>query len=333
MRHSSDSWLKSPLSTTTLADAAADAAANKSRAISLGAADASQRPLNLDFIPRVGWTGTVFPSVASPVLCSIAVSVATLWAHETQGFSGIGTTGHTILGVLVSFLAVFRTQQAYARYWEGRGHLGLLMAGLVDVASIASVQFSGEKPELAAAARAELARLLRLYFRETVKFLRKTSRTTQRVSNYWLPADASFSTEQYAAMECDVDATESECEELASVPRPPILVLQWVRAHLYRAGVEGGLLAGSDASERTRTLELGVGPVLGRLQPEFNGCAKIATTPAPQPYTQMGVSSGALSPIRLLTFCCCCCCCSCPGLRSCFCFCCCFHVCSIPLLP
>lgn len=64
------------------------------------------------------------------------------------------------------------------------------MAGLVDIASIASVQLSGEDPELAAAARTELARLLRLYFRETVKFLRRTSRTTQRVSNYWLPEDA-----------------------------------------------------------------------------------------------------------------------------------------------
>ena len=93
---------------------------------------------------------------------------------------------------------------------------------------------------------------------------------------------------QADAMECDLDATDSECAALASVPRPPILVLQWVRAHLYRAGVEGGLLAGSDASERTRTLELGMGPALGRLQPEFNGCAKIATTPAPQPYTQIG---------------------------------------------
>lgn len=109
-RYTPESWVKSPMSTATLADAAADAAVDKSRVISLGAADASQRPLNLDFIPRAGWTGTVFPSVASPVLCSVAVSVATLWAYESQGYTGIGTTGHSILGVLVSFLAVFRTQ-------------------------------------------------------------------------------------------------------------------------------------------------------------------------------------------------------------------------------
>ena len=28
----------------------------------------------------------------------------------------------------------------YGRYWEGRGHLGGLMGGVVDVASLASVQ-------------------------------------------------------------------------------------------------------------------------------------------------------------------------------------------------
>ena len=63
------------------------------------------------------------------------------------------------------------------------------MAGIVDLASMAAVQFSGEEPQKAAAARVELARLLRLYFRETVRFLRRTSRTTQRVSNYWIPDD------------------------------------------------------------------------------------------------------------------------------------------------
>ena len=69
--------------------------------------------LNLDFIPRVGWRGTVFPSVTSPVLFSIASSAVTLWMHDNYGFSGIDARAHTVLGVLVSFLAVFRTQQAY----------------------------------------------------------------------------------------------------------------------------------------------------------------------------------------------------------------------------
>ena len=269
----------------TLADAAASPV---DLGVDLGGRDVSQRPLNLDFVPRLGWKGTVFPSVASPLICSVVASAAALILHDQYGFTGINPTAHQVAGVLVSFLAVFRTQQAYNRYWEGRGHLGLLMAGVVDLASLASVQLAGgdgpRDAERVAAARIELARLLRLYFRETVRFLRTTSRTTQRVSNYWLPEEAIAPAPQ--RLDCDVDASEAECSALAAVPRPPVLVLQWIRAHLYRVGVEEGLVVGSDAAERTRTLSLGMDVTLAKLQPSFNGAAKIATTPAPQPYTQ-----------------------------------------------
>lgn len=270
----------------TLADAAYLASTNRSMG-SIGATDVSERPLNLDFVPRLGWKGTVFPSVASPVLCSIFASALALFLYDYMGFAGIDPTAHTVLGVLVSFLTVFRTQQAYTRYWEGRGHLGNLMAGVVDTASIASVQLSGELEDVREA-RTELARLLRMYFRETVRFLRRTSRTTQKVSNYWLPPDAvANANDESDVAACDLEASAEECEALMAVPRPPNLVLQWVRAHAYRIGVEEGLVSGADAAERTRTIQLGIDRTLGSLQPHFNGAAKIATTPTPQPYTQM----------------------------------------------
>ena len=212
--------------------------------------DASSRVLNLDFIPRLGWRGTVFPSVLSPVLCSIFSAACVLWAHYWRGFRGIDSTAHTVLGVLVSFLTVFRTQQASSRYWEGRGQLGMIMAGVVDAASLSSIHLgdSHTDPERQAAKR-ELARLLRLYFRETVRFLRRMSRETQRVSNYWLPEDAIAAVGE-DRLACDIEATEEECAALLKASRPPVLVLRWVRAHLYKAGVEGGLLMGQTTADR-----------------------------------------------------------------------------------
>ena len=65
----------------TLADAAYLASTNRSMG-SIGATDVSERPLNLDFVPRLGWKGTVFPSVASPVLCSIFASALALFLYE-----------------------------------------------------------------------------------------------------------------------------------------------------------------------------------------------------------------------------------------------------------
>lgn len=239
------------------------------------------RAFNLDFIPRVGWKGTVFPSVTSPMLYSILSSAIAIWLYNPEGFRGIDSTAHTVLGVLVSFLAVFRTQQAYSRYWEGRGHLGVLMAGIVEVASTASVQLEDKE------SKAELGRLLKLYFRETVMFLRTASRSTKRVSNYWLSDDVIASSLEEPE-ECHIDADDEECAMLEQVPRPPIVVLQWIRAHLFTEGVDNGRLPGATVSERAQILELGIGRAIASMQAVFNGCAKIATTPAPQPYTQMG---------------------------------------------
>ena len=195
------------------------------------------------------------------------------------------------------------------------------MAGVVDVASMGAVQFDGERPAEAAAAREELARLLRLYFRETVTFLRSTSKTTKSVSNYWLAEDViedvvntAIGTDGSLVLNAS-EATPAEEARLRGLARPPVLVLQWVRAHIYRAGVEKRLVAGRDDAERTRTILFGLDKLLSELQPAFNGAAKIATTPvrmhsstrafpllvsqshhsllsflfsqAPQPYTQM----------------------------------------------
>merc|ERR1712147_593422 len=105
------------------------------------------------------------------------------------------------------------------------------MANIVDTASVASVKLRGYKgasnmgKDEEQEARTELARLLRLYMRETSEYLRTSSRRTKRVSNYWLPEDVIESSGQ-VKMECDMEATESECRLIEASPRPPLLVLR-----------------------------------------------------------------------------------------------------------
>ena len=41
--------------------------------------------LNLEFVPRVGWKGTVFPAVLSPACGALAAAAATLYAHVAYG--------------------------------------------------------------------------------------------------------------------------------------------------------------------------------------------------------------------------------------------------------
>jgi hypothetical protein len=71
--------------------------------------NAADRALNLAFVPRLGWRGTVFPTGFSPVMFS---AVIVLWLYLFRGFRGVDATAHTVLGVVVSLLIVFRTQQA-----------------------------------------------------------------------------------------------------------------------------------------------------------------------------------------------------------------------------
>ncbi|CAK0869835.1 unnamed protein product [Prorocentrum cordatum] len=93
----------------------------------------------------------------------------------------------TIIGTLNSLITVFRTSQAYQRYWEARSQLGLLMAGLVDTASCATTLLdsgASQDGEWRASCKAELARLLRLYMREATQFLRTSSAETKVRSFY-----------------------------------------------------------------------------------------------------------------------------------------------------
>lgn len=101
--------------------------------------------------------------------------------------------GHQIIGVLLAFLVVFRSQIAWGMYWEGRGHVGAIVAksrclSLELLASLAHTSIeedeaharartapNGCKPpgELALLAL-ESVRLIKLYYWTIVEHVRST---------------------------------------------------------------------------------------------------------------------------------------------------------------
>ena len=83
--------------------------------------------LNLDFLPGRAEFAAIMPLVLSPVLFSLCEASAVV-ASGSQ-FLSHDSTGLNVLGVLLSLTTVFRTQQAYSRYWEARGHLGQVAGG------------------------------------------------------------------------------------------------------------------------------------------------------------------------------------------------------------
>lgn len=79
------------------------------------------------------WRGTVLPHVLP------RVGLLTAWCLALYGlelalersykikFKELNPLGHTVLGVALSMLIVFRTNSAHARFWEARSHWGAIV--------------------------------------------------------------------------------------------------------------------------------------------------------------------------------------------------------------
>jgi len=246
-------------------------------------------------------TDSLWPQLFSPVLAVCFLSALLVWLQlPILGNASSSEVG--IVGVLVSFATVFRTQQSYSRFWEGRSKLGMMMAGIVDAASITGVLLESgpcQDDRWRREQKAEVARLLRLYMREAAAFLRSASVTTAKRTEYWRNGDEVErdlseilgSTLVKQTEHTEASATEArKLDAMAPRTRAPA-VLQWLRRALQTAATDekhgGALIAGSDASARMLLLSQETTSALGTLQREFNACCKIATTPLPVQYVRI----------------------------------------------
>lgn len=68
-----------------------------------------------------GWKGTVFPRIFSRLLVLILLSAGlNVLRHYEKWFPIIKPTAHTLVGMGLGLLLVYRTNASYDRYWEGR---------------------------------------------------------------------------------------------------------------------------------------------------------------------------------------------------------------------
>ena len=68
-----------------------------------------------------GWRGTVFPRLIFRIILLIMVSVAlNLLRMYEYWFPILNPTAHTLVGIGLGLLLVYRTNASYDRYWEGR---------------------------------------------------------------------------------------------------------------------------------------------------------------------------------------------------------------------
>lgn len=67
--------------------------------------------------------GSVLPRLLGRIVFTAAVGAVAVWLQESRG-AKVPPLAHTLIGVALGLLLVFRTNASYDRYWEGRKLLG-----------------------------------------------------------------------------------------------------------------------------------------------------------------------------------------------------------------
>jgi putative membrane protein len=106
------------------------------------------------------YNGTVLPRVMPYVIVMMLWSLALILFFEFTGIEfEMGSQAHSIVGVALGLLLVFRTNTSYDRYWEGRKQLGSLCIAARNLMNQANAVIPEEEKEY----RQQIGMLLAAY--------------------------------------------------------------------------------------------------------------------------------------------------------------------------
>src|SRR6185436_14338814 len=101
--------------------------------------------------------GSVIPRLVPRVIATAALGVVAVLLLRRNDFK-IPGNAHTLVGVALGLLLVFRTNASYDRYWEGRRLLGFMVNRTRDLARQVGAYIDD------ADARAALCRLIPAFY-------------------------------------------------------------------------------------------------------------------------------------------------------------------------
>jgi putative membrane protein len=196
--------------------------------------------------------GSVAPSLVGRVGIAVVLGLLAVWAHG-QSDVAIPPLAHTLIGVALGLLLVFRTNASYSRYVEARELLGRIVNASRDLARQVAT-YVEPHPEQARL-RHDVHRHLVAFFVLLTQNLRDEDR-----------------------LEALADRLEPhEREALASVRARCPVVARWLGTRLVEEHRHGRL-----GAEPLRAMDANLGALIGAL----GGCERIRRTPVPFAYAQ-----------------------------------------------
>jgi putative membrane protein len=188
--------------------------------------------------------GTVITRVADRIVLFLLVTLVMWGVHQWLGLPAINPLGHTLLGVAVGLLIVFRNNSSYDRYWEGRKLWGAIVNASRNLVRGAAAYVGEAK---------DLARLVSAYALALKQHLRSNTDLSEIQS--LVPPDV--------------------YERAAAAANPPSII-----AYYLSAWVHDHLAKGKIDSIMARSLESSVSAMLDNQ----GGCERILKTPIPFAY-------------------------------------------------
>jgi putative membrane protein len=197
--------------------------------------------------------GSVIPSIASRIVMCTAIGGGAAWLYDARG-TKIPSIAHTLLGVALGLLLVFRTNASYDRYWEGRKLLGGFVNRARDLVRQATSFIEGDDA-LGRGHRREIARQTVLFYALLRQYLRK-ERELENLG---------------------VALRDDERAALREAAVRPNLAAHWLTATLVRAQRDGRL-----SEEKLRLMDNNITSFLD----SWGGAERIMKTPIPFAYAQ-----------------------------------------------
>lgn len=197
--------------------------------------------------------GSVVPVLAPRILLCAGIGGLSAYLFETRGVK-IPSIAHTLLGVALGLLLVFRTNASYDRYWEGRKLLGGFVNRARDLVRQAASFVEGDGA-MATSARREIRRNVVLLYALLRQYLRK-ERDLQHLG---------------------VPLSDEERADLKDVAVRPCLAAHWLTRTLMKCLKDGQI-----SEDRLRLMDANVGVLLDM----WGGAERIMKTPIPFAYAQ-----------------------------------------------
>ena len=197
--------------------------------------------------------GSVLPKLLPRVVAVAVLGQLAVWANAKYGFK-FAPVVHTMVGVALGLLLVFRTNASFDRWWEGRKLLGAMVNRTRDLTRQVTNLIDGDD-DVTKVARQELREMISGYFALTCQHLRG-ERELSAIKNVL-----------GAALR----------ERLEPIKHRPVLMLSWISGRVTNL-----LRAGKLSEQRLQLIDTN----LTALQEYLAGAERIVKTPVPFAYAQ-----------------------------------------------